>query len=614
MADLGDFGKYRLLSELAKGGMAEIFLAERRDKPGEQLVIKRLLPHLAAQPDFVSMFLDEARIAAKLSHPNVVGVEDLGQIEGAYFTAMPYVHGADIRRIYNQAFARQRALPLSCSVRVIVDAARGLHYAHTLKDEITGEPLGLVHRDVSPQNIIVGFDGLARVLDFGVAKIEGKVGQTQAGVLKGKYSYMSPEQADGAEVDHRTDIFALGIILYETTTGTRLFKRKSELATLQAVLDCEVPSPSATLPAYPKELEETLRVALAKDPKDRFQDAGALASALEAFLGEEDRAGLCSFMQELFGETAPEGEPGRGATQVLAEPAQLKASEEGATQIYRAGGSAVEVVAVEEEGGTAPLVEAVLDEAAEPAHIVQEAELVEAAPAQTPGLEDLEASVSSLFPPEDEAATLAIVRAAKPAPQPPPPPPSAQWLQRAARRPLWIAAAALSFLALGALIALALRPPPAQVVDTRLSTQLVVQTEPGATLWYGDARLGEAGADGQAGPFWVRAGSAELKVALPARGFSRVRALRLERNRRYELEVLARYGSLRLLVAPWAKVTIDGRALGLTPLPPQRLMEGRHELILENEELRRAYEASIQLGPGQELELKVDMAKEGRPL
>ena len=280
-----DFGKYRLDKRIATGGMAEIFLAHHRDKE-EPLVIKRILPHLVKSGEFVSMFLDEARIAAQLKHPNIVEIFDVGQIEGAYYIAMEYVHGEDIRRIYNRAFKLQRSLPLSHSITVIADAAKGLGFAHKLTDMITSKPIGVVHRDVSPQNILVTYEGTVKVVDFGIAKAANKVAQTRAGVLKGKYSYMSPEQALGDPIDHRTDIFALGIILYETTTGTRLFKRHNELATLQAIIKCEFVPPSEALPGYPLDLEKILLRSLERHPTDRYNDAEEFSRALYAFLRE----------------------------------------------------------------------------------------------------------------------------------------------------------------------------------------------------------------------------------------------------------------------------------------------------------------------------------------
>lgn len=306
-----DFGKYRLVRKIATGGMAEIFLAHAHDRPDAPLVIKRILPNLLKSAEFVSMFLDEARIAAQLKHENIVRIEDIGQFQGSYYITMEYVHGEDIRRIYNSAYKLQRSLPLSLSIRVVAEAAKGLSYAHKLTD-FAGRPVGLVHRDVSPQNILVTYEGGVKIVDFGIAKAATKVSQTRAGVLKGKYSYMSPEQAVGEAIDHRTDIFALGIILYETTTGTRLFKRHNELATLQAIIKGEVTPPSEALRGYPPELERILLKALARDAKDRYLDAQDFADALIAFLkasglytGPEATS---TFMRDLFAERLAEEE------------------------------------------------------------------------------------------------------------------------------------------------------------------------------------------------------------------------------------------------------------------------------------------------------------------
>ena len=303
-----EFGKYRLEKRIAAGGMAEVFLAHRHDAPHEPLVIKRILPNISQDKSFVQMFTDEARMAANLDHPNVVRILDLGLVEGAYFMAMEYVHGEDIRRIYNRAYKLQRSLPLSHSIRVIADAAQGLSYAHRMQDPLTGEALGLVHRDVSPQNILVTYAGDAKVVDFGIAKAAHKVVQTRAGQLKGKYSYMSPEQALGEKIDHRTDIFALGIILYELTTGTRLFKRQNELATLQAVMKCEVVPPHETLPNYPSDLERILLKALAKRADERWQDGADFSQALFDFLHGfglfVEREEVGAFMRDLFADPA----------------------------------------------------------------------------------------------------------------------------------------------------------------------------------------------------------------------------------------------------------------------------------------------------------------------
>ncbi len=301
-----DFGRYRLVRRIATGGMAEIFLAHPRAEPKSTLVVKRILPHLGRSEEFVSMFLDEARIAAGLNHPNVVKIQDVGEVDGAYYITMEYFHGEDVRRMYNRAYKLQRSLPLSHSIRIVAEAALGLGHAHTMKDS-QGRPMGVVHRDVSPQNIVVTYDGDVKVVDFGIAKAEGKLNKTQAGELKGKYSYMSPEQALGLDLDHRSDIFALGVVLYETTTGTRLFKQKNELATLQAIIKGRYKPPSQVLEGYPEGLEKIVERAIAREPDDRYQTAEAMSKDLFGFL---DRVNLyveakdiAAFMRSLFGET-----------------------------------------------------------------------------------------------------------------------------------------------------------------------------------------------------------------------------------------------------------------------------------------------------------------------
>ncbi len=301
------FGNYEILRKIAAGGMAEVFLAKQTGIGGfERLVcIKRILPHLGEQDDFINMFQDEARIAANLVHPNIAQIYDIGRVQGSYYIAMEYVRGEDLRRIYNQEVARGRAMPLEPAAQVIMGAAAGLDIAHR-QTSIDGRPLGIVHRDVSPQNILVTYDGHVKIVDFGVAKASGKLAETRIGVLKGKYSYMSPEQAAGDPIDARTDIFALGITLYEVTTGVRLFKRETELETLHAVIDCKVTKPSEIVPKYDREFEAILMKALAHDPDDRFQTAGDLREALEKYLVKRGQAtgasALGPYMQDLFAE------------------------------------------------------------------------------------------------------------------------------------------------------------------------------------------------------------------------------------------------------------------------------------------------------------------------
>ena len=309
------FGKYTLLRRIAQGGMAEIFLALQRstlagsEKPFEKLiVIKRILPELNGDKQFVDMLLHEAQIAATLGHPNIVQVFDAGQIDGRYFIAMEHVHGEDLRAIVRQ-MKKKELLQFSIehAIAIVLGACAGLSYAHE-KRGLDGAPLGIVHRDVSPQNIVVTFDGDVKVVDFGIAMSEARRSEenTKSGKLKGKVPYMSPEQARGEPLDQRSDVFSLGTILFELTTGKRLFKGQSELETLKLICDREYPKPSEVRADYPADLEPIVMRALAKERDERYPSARALQADLEAFVRAQrlavSRLSLESFMRSLFDE------------------------------------------------------------------------------------------------------------------------------------------------------------------------------------------------------------------------------------------------------------------------------------------------------------------------
>ncbi|MEL7369460.1 MAG: protein kinase, partial [Myxococcota bacterium] len=780
-----DFGKYRLEKRIAAGGMAEVFLAHRHDSPHEPLVIKRILPHIGQDKNFVQMFTDEARTAANLAHPNVVRILDLGLVDGAYFLAMEYVHGEDIRRIYNRAYKLQRSLPLSHSIRVIADAAQGLAYAHKLKDPLTGDALGIVHRDVSPQNILVTYAGDAKVVDFGIATAAHKVQQTRAGQVKGKYSYMSPEQAKGEPLDFRTDIFALGIILYETTTGTRLFKRTTELATLQAVMQCEFVPPREALPNYPANLESLLLKTLAEKPDDRWQDGADFSAALYDFLYtsglyvEKEQVG--AFIRDLFAdpvsevsappanipssqpialaaaEAEPEEEPESSSEPTVAQrppetPSQAddaQADDRPATDKMaaqptaeeRPGAGFADVEADSEMGVESTRTDSTPDlyatppktdaEASEPplrrssTMVVREraqtttpdeasqASAVASAPEMSPSLERSlqnglsEASVATLQPEldsgtldesvssassetdsneidssksgtsnsddpveaessessesswsDDAAPTVSAVPTYR-APQDPvvsviasdsvtPPDASAsiedrppvelgadlldgdklfqsnrgstlrsnlerrpsinvpvyseaaapakppfertqqvrarQYDERAHRAtnqirtriPVWVALliAVLSTLLIVLSCALILQWPSQSPVQRAPIAQLSIMTESDSAIFLSGRSLGMADGRGQAGPFSVPPGTHELRVANPAQGFDRMRAVTLVADQNYFFEVRGRTGWVRVTVSPWAQVSIDGKTMGLTPLPRIGLLEG----------------------------------------
>ncbi len=300
------FGRYTLLKKLAAGGMGQVLLARKGEGDFEKLVvIKRILPHLVEDEEFFTMFRDEARITMRLDHPNIARINEFGTEGGVHFIELEYVAGADLRRIEKQAAATDTGIPIGVVLRVIADAAAGLDFAHKARDT-RGAALNVVHRDVSPQNILVGFDGSVKLIDFGVAKAAGRSQHTATGILKGKFPYMSPEQADGLELDARSDVFALGIVLWEQLTGRRLFKGDNDLATQRLVRACEVPVPSQVESSVPAGLDPITLKALARKPSDRYPDAAALRMALENFALANgiasSSAHLSAFMHELYAE------------------------------------------------------------------------------------------------------------------------------------------------------------------------------------------------------------------------------------------------------------------------------------------------------------------------
>ncbi|HVE81345.1 MAG TPA: serine/threonine-protein kinase [Myxococcales bacterium] len=301
-------GRYYLLTKLAVGGMAEIWLARQEGLKGFEklVVIKRIADRLSGDPEFVEMFLDEARIAAQLNHPNIVQLYDLGESEGAYYIAMEYLPGENLAAVVRAGLKANRPLPLSYAVRIVASAAEGLGHAHT-QVGTDGKPMDVVHRDVSPQNIIVTYGGLVKVVDFGIAKAANRGSGTGKGQLKGKMSYLSPEQARGQAVDARSDVFALGIILYELVTRSRLFQFDEPLAAIRAITaETPVPPARSRSQEVPPELDQVLTRALAKNPSSRYPTARNFQVALEAWLRKTDdapgTAELAAYVSALFKE------------------------------------------------------------------------------------------------------------------------------------------------------------------------------------------------------------------------------------------------------------------------------------------------------------------------
>jgi serine/threonine protein kinase len=308
-------GKYELVRLLAAGGMAEIHLAHESGMEGfEKLVVlKRILPHLSADADFVRMFLREARLAATLHHPNIVEMFDFGQEDGSYFMVMEYVRGRDLGEVVRTAARAGRGLALADALAIVVGVAQGLHHAHE-QCAPDGNPLGIVHRDISPSNVLITFDGCIKVCDFGIAKAvasRGKTGAgTERGIVRGKIEYMSPEQCRNEPLDRRSDIFAIGILLYELTTGQRLFRGQSDYEILHQIVSADIPPPTSIRPEYPPALERVVMRALHRDAAERQATALELQNEIEELARQHglelSSAALGRYMCELFGECAAE--------------------------------------------------------------------------------------------------------------------------------------------------------------------------------------------------------------------------------------------------------------------------------------------------------------------
>jgi len=283
--------RYELVAELGTGGMASVHLARARGAGGfhKWVAIKRVHPHLAKEVEFVDMFLDEARIAAQLQHPNVAQVFELGQSGEQYFLAMEYLHGESLDRVNRRLFRGGAALPWEVAACIVARVARGLHHAHEARGP-DGEPMHVVHRDVTPHNVFVTYDGHVKLTDFGVAKAAGRLTKTVTGTMKGKMAYASPEQLAGAPLDRRSDIFALGVVLWESCAGKRLFRGASDAETVQRILSGERPPLGKVRPEVPAALEAVTDRALQHEVRDRYATAAEMAVDLEALLRDVEPA------------------------------------------------------------------------------------------------------------------------------------------------------------------------------------------------------------------------------------------------------------------------------------------------------------------------------------
>ncbi|MBN8610501.1 MAG: serine/threonine protein kinase, partial [Deltaproteobacteria bacterium] len=305
------YGRYEILGRIAFGGMAEIFLGRENLSVGatRMLVIKRILPQVADDAAFVEMFLDEARLAIQLAHPNICHIYEFGEIEATYFIAMEWIHGAPLGKVIRRAREGKHIAP-ELVVKILVQVAEALDYAHNARDS-TGSPLNIVHRDVTPHNIMVSYSGQVKLLDFGIAKASSASTKTEAGVVKGKFAYMSPQQCLGRDIDARSDVFALGICLYEALTGRSLYQRETDYETMKAVIEEPVPSIRSVRPELPMELDAIVQRALQKSVDERWQSAAQMQIALEDWLASTGRAvsaaRVAQLMTDLFHDEVRRG-------------------------------------------------------------------------------------------------------------------------------------------------------------------------------------------------------------------------------------------------------------------------------------------------------------------
>ena len=302
------FGKYYLLDRIAVGGMAEVFLAKTFGHAGFQkmLVVKRILSRFAEDPAFVEMFVDEAKLTVQLVHPNIVHIHDFGKLGPHWFLAMEPVYGKDLKSIMRRLAERGQRMPLEVAAVIAHETARGLAYAHSRLDP-AGDPLNIVHRDVSPSNVLISYEGGVKIVDFGIAKAETTRDESaERHLLKGKFQYMSPEQTRGEALDHRSDVFAAGICLWEMLTGNRLFRRENDYDVVEAIRSGEVPPPSSYNPSVPRDLEQICMRALTVDRGLRYADATAMQRDLQDYLlpatPERLQPTMRSFMEDMFAE------------------------------------------------------------------------------------------------------------------------------------------------------------------------------------------------------------------------------------------------------------------------------------------------------------------------
>jgi serine/threonine-protein kinase len=563
-ADLGRFGRYRAVRQIATGGMGELLLAREGGIEGfeREVVVKVLLPHLNADREFVTMFLDEARIAARLTHPNIVQILELGEEQGRYFIAMELIDGVNLADLLVEALGRgERGMPLEVALPIAIDVCSALHYAHERKDRFD-RPLNIVHRDVSPHNVLVGYDGSVKLTDFGVAAAENKVHRTQSGTVKGKMTFMSPEQARAKAVDRRSDVFALGIVLYVMLTGSHPFEPEhvpderdaGGIQTLLRIVNAPVRDPRKIRRGMSKRLARVILRMLKKDPAARFATAGEVRLALEEIVAAErilvSRDAIAAYVREIVPERVADWESRTG----------VRRATEGAGvhQLVDTGRKAAALP----EGGAS------------------------AAPrrpriARAPLAAGLGAFVLALV------ATIVVAGLHRGTPR-----------QRGSAdlvQPASLGTGAdggiVAATSDGALIldwgdadtadGAAFDDDGGAVMDwSGVSTGTIsLDTSPPTTVLIGGNRLGRTPLESALIP--VGAHRIRLRSARHGLDYTLPGEVVVEDGENVDLgHVSVARGTMRFAVFPWARIAVDGRPIGVTPMPPVAVYPGSHRIVL----------------------------------
>ena len=550
-----------MLRRLALGGMAELYLASASGPKGfkRRLVLKKILPQFADNPSFIEMFLSEARIAGQLSHPNLAQVYEVGEADGTYFIAMEYVDGPNLRKLSHKARQTGSPFPLYLAARIVAYACDGLGYAHEYKDPETGEPLRIIHRDISPDNIVIAYNGSVKVLDFGIAKATSQHHHTKTGVLKGKIAYMAPEQLARKPMDHRADIYSLGVVLYELLAGARPYDGQGDIGLLHARVSGQPLIPLAAVrPDVPDELRVIVEQMLAKDPGDRPQTCHALQAELESFIHQASLPIGTQDISRLVAELQAEPEWGHLSSSVPAPSAAPPPPRQLATPPPEEP----DPVSRASEVTTNP------DSAPTPAVTPRPEPTVASRPQSMPGALRRERGRRSRATTAVMAAAVVLVaggmvtvrvllREAPPSRPPAPAPGPAP----APTPPVEVEPAS---------------PGPA-AVDAKAKTELRIETTPRATV-----RVGR-----QQGPspftVEVEPGDVRVEVFDQEQGFSKVDWIKVQPGEQRTRQIKVARVEVLFRSVPEAQVHVDGRQLkggadgNLTPIKAV-LYEGKHEV------------------------------------